>query len=123
VQEISEISRGLKALAKDLKVPVIAISQLNREVEKGEIGRRPRLSDLRESGSLEQDADTVLFMWREEMRKRTPENESKAELIIGKQRNGPVGQTINLHFLKHYTKFVDAVPVTQEQEQPELWYQ
>jgi replicative DNA helicase len=103
VQEITEISRGLKTLAKDLNIPIIAVSQLNRSVEQE--NRKPRLSDLRESGSLEQDADVVLFVWRDELRKRLPENEGLADLIIGKQRNGPVGHEIKLQFLKHFTKF------------------
>jgi replicative DNA helicase len=106
VQEISEISRGLKVLAKDLQVPVIALSQLNRLIEHS--NRHPQLSDLRESGSLEQDADLVLFIWREEMRSKTLENEGKAELIIGKQRNGKSGITIEMEFDKRYCRFNEA---------------
>jgi replicative DNA helicase len=101
-QEISSISRGLKGLAKELKVPLIAISQLSRAPE--ERGGRPRLSDLRESGQIEQDADLVGFIFREESIKPTDENRGKAELIIEKQRNGPTG-TINLAFLAQYTSF------------------
>jgi len=104
-QEISQISRGLKAIAKDLKIPVIAVSQLSRAVESrtGE-HRRPQLSDLRESGSIEQDADVVLFIYREELTNPTEENSGMAELIIGKQRNGPTG-SVQLAFSKQFTKF------------------
>jgi replicative DNA helicase len=104
-QEISQISRGLKGIAKELSLPVIAVSQLSRAVEArhGE-HRRPQLSDLRESGSIEQDADVVLFIYREDMINPTEENNGLAELIIGKQRNGPTG-TIQLAFSKQFTKF------------------
>jgi len=104
-QEISQISRGLKGIAKELSVPVIAVSQLSRAVESrtGE-HRKPQLSDLRESGSIEQDADLVLFIFREEMTNPTEENNGMAELIIGKQRNGPIG-SIQLAFSKQFTKF------------------
>ena len=104
VQEISGISRGLKALAKELEVPVIALSQLSRAPEQRQGDHRPQLSDLRESGSIEQDADVVLFIYREEVYKRDEENEGKADLIISKQRNGPIGN-VKLAFLKQYTKF------------------
>ncbi len=116
VQEISAISRALKALAKELDVPVIALSQLSRAPEqRGGEHRRPQLSDLRESGAIEQDADVVLFIYREEMYSgtedpKTGENiEGQAEVIIGKQRNGPTG-TINLHFHKAYTRFDNYSP-------------
>ena len=89
-QEIAEVSRGLKALARELRVPVLALCQLNRSVEIRE-GHKPRMSDLRESGSLEQDADVVLLLHREDYYQKTPENENKAEVIIAKQRNGPTG--------------------------------
>jgi replicative DNA helicase len=104
-QEISQISRGLKGIAKELSLPVVAVSQLSRAVEArhGE-HRRPQLSDLRESGSIEQDADVVLFIYREDMINPTEENNGLAELIIGKQRNGPTG-TIQLAFSKQFTKF------------------
>jgi len=104
-QEISQISRGLKGIAKELSLPVVAVSQLSRAVEArhGE-HRRPQLSDLRESGSIEQDADVVLFIYREDMTNPTEENNGLAELIIGKQRNGPTG-TIQLAFSKQFTKF------------------
>ena len=102
-QEISEISRSLKALARELKVPVIAVSQLSRAVE-SRTGNRPQLSDLRESGAIEQDADVVVFLFREEYYNPTEENRNKAEAIIAKQRNGPVG-SIELLFLKDWTRF------------------
>ena len=102
-QEVSEISRSLKALARELNVPVISLSQLSRSVESRNI-KRPMLSDLRESGSLEQDADIVAFLYREDY--YNPETENKhTELIIAKHRNGPV-DTVNLFFHKQYTKFI-----------------
>jgi replicative DNA helicase len=104
VQEISGISRGLKALAKELEVPIIALSQLSRAPEQRQGDHRPQLSDLRESGSIEQDADVVLFIYREEVYRKDEETEGKADLIISKQRNGPIG-TVKLAFLKQYTKF------------------
>ncbi|MDZ7680846.1 MAG: DnaB-like helicase C-terminal domain-containing protein [Fodinibius sp.] len=108
-QEIASISRGLKALAKDLDVPVVALSQLSRAVEQRGGEKRPQLSDLRESGSIEQDADVVCFLYRPEYYgiKTTPDGQSTAglaELIIGKQRNGPVG-TVPLYFIKDYARF------------------
>ncbi|MBN1570507.1 MAG: replicative DNA helicase [Acidobacteria bacterium] len=104
-QEISQVSRGLKGVAKELHVPLIAVSQLSRAIESrtGE-HRRPQLSDLRESGSIEQDADVVMFIYREETQNATDENAGRAELIIGKQRNGPTG-SIDLAFSKQYTRF------------------
>ncbi len=107
-QEISDISRSLKELAKELEVPLVALSQLSRAPEQrtGE-QKKPQLSDLRESGAIEQDADVVLFLFREEVYKRDdPTLKGKAELIIGKQRNGPVG-TVDLHFIRDFTRFVN----------------
>ena len=103
-QEVSEISRSLKALARELDVPVIALSQLSRSVEARQV-KRPMLSDLRESGSLEQDADIVAFLSREDYYTPETENKNITELIIAKHRNGPV-DTVNLFFHKQYTKFV-----------------
>ncbi len=106
-QEISTITRNLKGMAKDLDVPVIALSQLSRAVESRSGDHRPVLSDLRESGAIEQDADVVLFIYREEVYK--PEDETLANMatvIIGKQRNGPIGQ-FDLHFHKEFTRFSD----------------
>jgi replicative DNA helicase len=111
-QEISDISRSLKALARELSVPVIGISQLSRAVESRE-SHRPQLSDLRESGAIEQDADVVVLILREEYYNPTPENEGIAEIIIAKQRNGPVG-SCKLAFLKEYTKFENMARVEQE---------
>ncbi|MFH0984954.1 MAG: replicative DNA helicase [Candidatus Omnitrophota bacterium] len=102
-QEISEISRSLKALAREVRVPVIAVSQLSRAVE-SRTGNRPQLSDLRESGAIEQDADVVVFLFREEYYQPSEENKNKAEAIIAKQRNGPTG-AIPLVFLKEWTRF------------------
>jgi replicative DNA helicase len=106
-QEISEISRSLKALAKELNIPVIAVSQLSRKTEE-RTGNRPQLSDLRESGAIEQDADLILFIYRDEVYNRDPDNPNrgKAEVIIGKQRNGPIGK-IDLAFLDKFTTFKD----------------
>ena len=102
-REISEISGGLKALAKELDAPVLALSQLSRAVE-SRTDRRPQLSDLREAGALEQDADVGMFIYREEHYDPTPENENLAEVIVGKQRNGPTGN-VKLAFLKQQTRF------------------
>ena len=135
VQEISNISRSLKALAKELDVPVLALSQLSRAVEQRE-DKRPNLSDLRESGSIEQDADVVMFVYREEyyLNKREPErkmeesedtfnlrhddwlrkmqnSENKAEVIVAKQRHGPTG-SVQVHFEKRFTHFTDLTEST-----------
>jgi replicative DNA helicase len=104
-QEISSISRGLKGLAKELNVPVIALSQLSRAPEQRTGDHRPQLSDLRESGSIEQDADVVAFIFREEFYKKDDEDKKGiAEIIIAKQRNGPIG-SVELAFVREYTRF------------------
>ncbi len=107
-QEISDISRSLKEMAKELEIPIVALSQLSRAPEQRSTGeKRPQLSDLRESGAIEQDADVVLFLFREEVYKKDdPDLRGKAELIIGKQRNGPTG-TVDLHFIREFTSFVN----------------
>lgn len=102
-QEISEISRSLKALAREINVPVVALSQLSRAVESRQ-DHRPQLSDLRESGAIEQDADVVFLLMREEYYNPTEENRNKAEIIIAKQRNGPVG-SVELTFVKEFVRF------------------
>ena len=112
-QEITEISRSLKALAKELKVPVVVLSQLSRAVD-SRSDHRPVLSDLRESGAIEQDADLVCFVFREEHYHRTEENEGIGEIIIGKQRNGPIG-VVKVRFLGEYTRFET---LEREQEEP-----
>jgi replicative DNA helicase len=118
-QEISEISRSLKALAKELNVPVVALSQLSRAVEaRSQRDFRPQLSDLRESGALEQDADLILFLYRQSVYKEDlpPDEVNMAEVIIGKQRNGPIG-TVKVVFLPQYARFENVADV-RRQTQP-----
>jgi replicative DNA helicase len=114
-REIADISRGLKGLAKDLKVPIIAVSQLNRGLEKRE-DKRPQLSDLRESGAIEQDADIILFIHRDEMFNSDSAEKGKAELIVGKNRHGATG-AVPLTFIKEYTRFENFA----EDEAPEAY--
>lgn len=114
-QEISEISRSLKALAKELQLPVVAMSQLSRAVE-NRSDKRPILADLRESGAIEQDADIVIFIYRDEVYHPTDENKGIADIIIGKQRNGPIGN-IKLAFLDRYTRFENLEKVHEEVEE------
>jgi len=112
-QEITEISRSLKGLARELNVPIIAVSQLSRAVEQ-RIERRPRLSDLRESGAIEQDADLVVFIYREDYYKPKTEKKGIAEVIISKQRNGPTGK-VELTFIKEYAKFENLARIAEEE--------
>src|SRR5438309_5450813 len=113
-QEVSAISRGLKALAKELHLPVIALSQLSRAPESRGGDHRPQLSDLRESGSIEQDADLVMFIFREEIYKQDdPSLRGKAEIIIAKQRNGPIGR-FDLAFLHNSTRFANMADGNNE---------
>jgi len=116
VQQVSEISRSLKGLAREINVPVLALSQLSRAVEQ-RTPQRPRLSDLRESGSLEQDADVVMFIYREDKYRADPSNQGIAELIIAKHRNGPVG-SIKLHFNERTVSFSDLAKEDLEYQEP-----
>lgn len=116
-QEVSQISRSIKALAKELNLPVIALSQLSRAVETRGGDKRPQLADLRESGSIEQDADLVMFIYREERYDPDTPNKGIAEIIIGKQRNGPIG-TIQLAFINEFTRFENLSKQDYFGEQP-----
>ena len=116
VQQISEISRSIKGLARELNIPVLALSQLSRAVEQ-RTPQRPRLSDLRESGSLEQDADVVLFIYREDRYRADPTNQGIAEIIIAKHRNGPVG-SVKLHFDEKTVSFSDLAKEDLEYQEP-----
>ncbi|WP_064092086.1 replicative DNA helicase [Rossellomorea aquimaris] len=115
-QEVSEISRSLKGLARELQVPVIALSQLSRGVEQRQ-DKRPMMSDIRESGSIEQDADIVAFLYREDYYDKEAENKNIIEIIIAKQRNGPVGN-VSLAFVKEYNKFVNLERRFDDQNVP-----
>ena len=103
-QEIATISRSMKALAKELEIPIVALSQLSRAVEQRTGSKKPLLSDLRESGAIEQDADVVIFLYRDEVYNKDADNEGKAEIIVAKQRNGPTG-TVEAAFISRYTRF------------------
>jgi replicative DNA helicase len=107
--EVSEISRGLKILARELEIPVVALSQLSRNLE-ARADKRPNLADLRESGSLEQDADVVLFLYRDEIYNPESPDRGTAEVIVSKHRNGPTGST-QLAFLDHFTRFANMARV------------
>jgi replicative DNA helicase len=114
---VSALSRGMKLLAKELNVPMLVLSQLSRAVENRQGDHRPQLSDLRESGSIEQDADLVGFIFREEVYRKDDESlRGRAELIVAKQRNGPVG-TVKLNFLHAFTRFENPADEVRDLEE------
>jgi len=117
VQEISQITRALKSLAKELNIPVVALSQLSRAVETRDKSGRPQLSDLRESGSIEQDSDVVMFVFREIMYNKNFPEPGKAQILIAKQRNGPTAD-VDLTFLRQCTKFVPYSPMIPGESEP-----
>ena len=112
-QEISQISRSLKNLAKEIQVPVVALSQLSRAVE-NRTDRRPQLSDLRESGAIEQDADVVMFLYRPWIYSQEDEDKGKAQVIVAKQRNGPTGN-INVTFIDRFARFENSATISQSE--------
>ena len=112
-QGISHISRSLKNLAKEIEVPVVALSQLSRAVE-NRTDRRPQLSDLRESGAIEQDADVVMFLYRPWIYSQEDEDKGKAQVIVAKQRNGPTGN-VNITFIDRFARFENSTTITQAQ--------
>jgi replicative DNA helicase len=117
VQEISQITRALKSLAKELNIPVVALSQLSRAVETRDKSGRPQLSDLRESGSIEQDSDVVMFVFREIMYNKNFPEPGKAQILIAKQRNGPTAD-VDMTFLRQFTKFVPYSPMIPGEAEP-----
>ena len=124
-EQVARMARRLKGFARELKIPVICLAQLNRQAESGKEGHRPRLSHLRESGAIEQDADVVMFVHREEYyhtREEAQEQElvGKAELIVSKQRNGPVG-TVELHWFDQHTRFENAAATPHDDFEPHAY--